>query len=372
MRLERLTLTDFRNYSRCVWKPAAALAVFTGENGSGKTNLLEAVSLLAPGRGLRSAPPSHLLRNGSTRWGVASHLLTRTGPLALATGSAPQGQGKRIFQLDGTTVRSQAQVAGSFDCVWLTPQMERLFGETASGRRRFLDRLVMGVIPDHARQMAAHERSVYSRNRLLTNGPTVADSAHLAWLEAVEHSISRHAVAATAARMAFVERMNRSSFTTPEFPRSLLQLECRIAERLAASPALEVEDWLRGQLHASRPQDRERGTTGYGAHRSDFSLRDALSGREAALSSSGQQKIMLVGLILAHAQLVAEARNDPPVILLDEPLVHLDERHRHALLDTLQALDTTTLLTGTEAAEFSFLQGTAEFNRIRQGQLLPA
>lgn len=374
MRLQRLALTDFRNYARCVWEPSAPIAVLTGENGSGKTNLLEGLSLLAPGRGLRGAPASQFVRSGERRWGVAARFERGDDRFEIATGNAEGNSGensgesknRRVFQLDRHALRSQSEIAAYYSCVWLTPQMDRLFGESASGRRRFLDRLVMGVSPDHARQMAAHERSVQSRNRLLSAWGERADEA---WLEAVETSISRHAVAATASRMAFVERMNAAPFATQDFPLSLLKLECPIAAQLADRPALAVEDWLCARLREARPADRQKGTTCLGAHRTDFALEDAASGRPAALSSSGQQKVMMLGVVLAHAQLVAEANGAPPVILLDEPLVHLDSRHRHALLACLKEVKTATFLTGTHAEEFSPLRGEAAFINVKNGTL---
>lgn len=347
-----------------VWKPESAISVLTGENGSGKTNLLEAVSLLAPGRGLRSAPMSMLCRHGVERWGVAGTFRKGLDDVRIGTGSDLSGQGRRVFHLDGETVRSQAEIGEVFSCVWLTPQMDRLFQEGASGRRRFLDRLVMALSPDHGRQIAAHDRSVTSRNRLLADRPNQNE-----WLNSIEDSIARHAVAASAARLSFLESMNAHPFETASFPRSLFRLDCAISTRLSKAPSLEVEDWLKSCLRGSRQEDRAKGTTSIGAHRADFSLFDVQSGRSAELSSSGQQKAMLIGIILSHANLMTQLRGQAPAILLDEPLVHLDEIRRGALLESLPSLNAPVLLTGTDAAPFEKLRETARFFHVHDGQL---
>lgn len=365
MRLHRLTLTDFRNYCRCVWEPAASISVLTGENGSGKTNLLEALSLLAPGQGLLSSPASLLPRHGTTDWGVAAHLERGEHDFQLATGVAA-GKGRRVFLLDGEKPRTHAEIAQLYSCVWLTPQMDRLFLDGASGRRRFLDRLTVALIPDHAQQLIAHERSVTSRNRVLQEHPQ-----ETAWLDSLETSISRHAVAATVARMNLIDTLGATPFGNKAFPHTMIELHCPIAEALRTKPAIEVEDWLRQALQQARQQDQVRKSTSLGAHRADMSLKDQATGRDAIQSSSGQKKIMLLSIILSHAEAITHLLGYAPLILLDEPLVHLDEKRRINLMESLRALKTTILLTGTEAALFSPLRGHADFITIRNGTLLP-
>jgi DNA replication and repair protein RecF len=367
--LLRLTLTDFRNFASLRWQPASRLAVITGPNGAGKTNLLEAVSLLAPGRGLRGARIAELARHGgSGRWAVAARL--RQGeapPFDLGSGTLGDGPAdRRAFRLDGAEPRTQADIAARFGTVWLTPQMDGLFGESASGRRRFLDRLVWALEPGHARDSAAHDTAVASRNRLLATRPGDAS-----WLAGVEESIARHAVAVAAARRAFVAHLNAAPLPFTAFPRAHLVLLDPIAERLGEQPALAVEAWLRTVLAESRTADAASLSTSNGAHRADLAMSDAETRRPAAQASTGQRKALLLGIILAHASLIAEARATAPMLLLDEPAVHLDARRREALFAALAALPGPALLTGTDAETFAPLLNVASFWQAGGGLLIP-
>ncbi len=252
--------------------------------------------------------------------------------------------------------------------VWLTPQMDRLLLEGASGRRRFLDRLVWALEPGHAREVAAHDGAVAARNRLLTRG-----GADAAWLAGLEEAIARHAVAVTAARSGLAARLNAAlaAGVTAPFPTARIEIACPIAERLATGPALAVEDWLRASLAADRARDAAAGSTARGAHRADMALTDAATGRAAAQARTGEQKAMLVGLVLGHAALIADARGAAPLLLLDEPVVHLDAARRAALFAALLRLPAQALLTGTDAAPFAPLAGHAEGVRTGGGALLP-
>jgi DNA replication and repair protein RecF len=367
MRLLRLSLTDFRNYAALTWRPGARISVLFGPNGSGKTNLLEAVSLLVPGRALRGARNADLPRHGGAgSWAVAGRFTTVDGEVDIGTGSAPDGPAdRRVFRLDGVTPRSQAEIVAHVAAVWLTPQMDRLFQEGASGRRRFLDRLVWALEPGHAREVAAHDAAMAQRNRLLADKRTDPG-----WLGGLEDAMARHAVAATAARMALVARMNAVA-PFPGFPAARMALACALAERLEASPALAVEDWLREGLSAGRARDAAAGSTAIGAHRTDMVLADAVTGAPAALASTGEQKALLVGIVLRHAALIAEARGFAPMLLLDEPAVHLDPERRTALFAALEELPAQTLITGTDAETFVPLAGHAEALRVHGGKLLP-
>ncbi|MDE2334565.1 MAG: DNA replication/repair protein RecF [Rhodospirillales bacterium] len=366
LRLERLTLSRFRNYEALDWLPGARLVVIAGANGSGKTNLLEAVSLLATGRGLRGAATAMLARHGRGPWAVAARLAVDGANFEVATGADPEPpHERRVFRLDGVAPRNQAEIAGRVAAVWITPQMERLFGEAASGRRRFLDRLAAAVEPAHARALAAWETAAASRRRVL------AEAGDLAWLAGFEEAMARHAVAVTAGRMALVRDLGAAlaGGAAAPFPAVHLVLECAIATRLRSEPALSVEEWLRGALADGRKLDHATGSAAVGAHRADFRIEDAASGLDAAMASTGEQKAMLMGIVLGHAAVVTRARGFSPLLLLDEPLVHLDDGRRAALFATLGRLDAQVLMTGTQANEFRPLAGLAALFSCQAGGL---
>ncbi|WP_338331844.1 DNA replication/repair protein RecF [Acetobacter sp. LMG 32666] len=367
LQLARLSLCRFRNYDQITLCPQAPILVLTGENGSGKTNLLEAISLLTPGRGLRGAPLGQFGQNGSTHWGIASHMLVDGETMELGTGLQPGADTpRRIFLLNGKPLRNQNTWENPLAAVWLTPQMDRLFSESTSGRRRFLDRLVMAAYPHHARELAAYDRAMSQRNRLLQTR-----SNEQVWLSGLEAAMARHGVSVAAARNETVRQINLYAQQDMDaFPAVQVRLLCAIADRLEHTPALQVEDWLKEQLAASRTVDREKERSSLGVHKSDFQLTDLKKNLSAALASTGQQKSLLIGLILAHARLVRDHRGTAPLLLLDEPLVHLDEQRRLSLQKILQNFQSTVLITGTDRAPFAPLQGHAQFATLRQGAFL--
>lgn len=345
------------------FNPAARVNVFAGPNGTGKTNLLEAVSLLVPGRGLRGARFAELARAGadaSGSWAVAARFSTG---LEIGTGTAEGAPDRRTFLLNGSKPRAQAEVGEHLAAVWLTPQMDRLFTDAASGRRKFLDRLVIALEPAHAREIAAFESAAAQRNRLLVENPDPA------WLAGLEDSMARHAVAATATRAALVSQLNATlaSGAAAPFPQVALALDCAIAVMLAGAPALVVEDDLRAAYAAAREADAAQRSASMGPQRTDLRMTDSLTGRGAETSSTGQQKAMLIGIVLGHAALIAATRGTPPLLLLDEPLVHLDAAHRAALFAALRTLNLSAWLTGTDAEPFAPL--AAPIFRIQEGEV---
>jgi DNA replication and repair protein RecF len=343
--------------------------------------------VLMPGRGLRGARTADLLRRGAAGgWAVAGRFVTAEGETDIGTGTAPtehlaerpgeRPSDRRVFRLGGVAPRNQAEIAARVAAVWLTPQMDRLFQESLSGRRRFLDRLVFALEPGHAREIAAHDTAMAHRNRLLAEGRpggAHAGRADEAWLAGLEDAMARHAVAATASRATLVARLNATlaGGAAAPFPAARLALICPIAARLEAAPALEVEDWLRSGLAATRARDAAAGGAALGAHRTDLAMSDAATDQPATLASTGEQKTLLVGLVLGHAALIAEARGAAPLLLLDEPAVHLDPARRDALFAALSHLPAQTLITGTDPETFAPLVATAELLRTGEGKLLP-
>ena len=348
--LSRLTLTDFRSYPALRFSPQARLNVFAGPNGTGKTNLLEAISLLVPGRGLRGAKFAELARRGpeaSASWAVAARF---ADGLEIGTGMAEGAPERREFRLNGSKPRAQAEVGEMLAAVWLTPQM---------------DRLVVALEPSHAREIASFESASAQRNRLL------ADGGEAGWLAGLEDAMARHAVAATAARMALLVRLNAAieAGAADPFPRVALGLACTIAARLENAPAVEVEDALRGAFAAARVPDAAQKSASLGPQKTDFLISDALTGRPAGFSSTGQQKAMLLGIVLGHAAMILAARGTAPILLLDEPLVHLDAERRAALFAVLNAAPYTAWVTGTDREQFLGLE--AACYSIRDGSIEP-
>ena len=336
--LTRLVLTHFRNHAEAVIAPGPGFVVLTGDNGAGKTNILEAVSLLAPGRGLRRAALSEMAQQGGPGgFGVAAALI---GDVDLATGTRAEAPERRVVRVQGAAVAATA-LAEWLTILWLTPAMDRLFVEPASERRRFLDRLTLALHPGHAVHSNRYEAAMRARNRLLAD----EQPADREWLTALEAQMAEHGAAVAVARAETVASLGvvLANQVEGSFARASLALE---GGQSSANLAAE--------LARSRSRDAAAGRALVGPHRADLAVRHLGKAQPAGLCSTGEQKALLLGIMLAHADLIADRTGQPPVLLLDEVAAHLDPQRRAALFDRLAGKG-QVWMTGTEAALFDGL-----------------
>lgn len=350
--LTRLALTDVRNHAQALLAPGAGFVLLSGPNGAGKTNILEAVSLLAPGRGLRRAALSDVARqDGPGGFAIAARLADGS---EIGTGTTAAAPERRQVRVNGAAASVNA-LSERLAVLWLTPAMDRLFAESAGNRRRFLDRLVLALTPAHAHHSARYEAAMRARNKLLAE----PDGADPQWLAALEAGMADHGAPLAEARLRTVATLDAAlaESADPAFP----------------AAALKLEGWDGGdlalQLRQSRGRDAAAGRTTVGPHRHDLAVVHAAKRQPAALGSTGEQKALLIGIILAHAALVAERRGAPPVLLLDEVAAHLDPARRAALFARLEGRG-QVWMTATEGALFD---GIAEATRYDLGDgLRPA
>lgn len=352
MAVTRLVLTDFRNHRDAVLAPGSGFVVLTGENGAGKTNILEAVSLLAPGRGLRRAALSEMVRQGGNGgFGVAATL----GDVEIGTGTQPDAPERRLVRINGAPAAATA-LAEWVTVLWLTPAMDRLFVEGPGERRRFLDRLTLALAPGHAHHATRYEAAMRQRNRLLAD-EAPADPE---WLTALEARMAEHGAAIDAARREMVDA-----------------LAGRIAEQpesVFARAGLAIEGWqgdvetLARALAEGRRRDATAGRTLAGPHRADLLVTHLGKDQPAHLCSTGEQKALLLGLVLAHAELVAERTGRAPILLLDEVAAHLDPGRRAALFERLTGKG-QVWMTGTEPELFEAVPGGATRYTVDHGTI---
>lgn len=374
--VERVQLTDFRNYAGGVLEVGPEPVVLVGANGSGKTNFLEAISLLAPGPGLRRAAFADIARaGGDGGWAVAARVHTRDGPRDIGTGQSAGTGGSertgRLVRVDGTTARSSGILADLVEAVWVTPAMDGLFTGAASDRRRFLDRLILCFDPAHGTRANRFERAMQSRNRLLADG--ARGDAQLAGFEL---QMAETGVAIAAARvealaaLADVVAGRRARDAATPFPWASVAIEGRLEQELAAHPAIEVEELYGRMLAEGRERDRAAGRTLSGPHRSDLVVGHGPKQMPARLSSTGEQKSLLLGLVLAQSELIA-ARNDAtaPLLLLDEVTAHLDDSRRAALFAEIDRLGAQAWMTGTDLAAFAALRPRSREIVVDNGRL---
>ncbi|MER9852917.1 MULTISPECIES: DNA replication/repair protein RecF [unclassified Mesorhizobium] len=371
--ISKLTLTNFRNYAALTIDLAQGAVVFSGDNGAGKTNLLEAISFLTPGRGLRRAPYADVAREGGDG-GFALHarLDGPDGQVEIGTGISggdTAGESGRRVRINGAPARSAEDMLEWLRVVWLTPAMDALFTGPAADRRRFLDRLVLAIDPGHGQRAIDYEKAMRGRNRLLTEG-----SRDDRWFDAIETQMAETGVAIAAARAEMVRLLAAMIDRLPDtgpFPQADIGLSGDLEAEIATAPAVDVEERFRRTLIEGRDRDRAAGRTLEGPHRSDLMVRHRPKAMPAELCSTGEQKALLVGIVLSHARLTGEMSGMTPILLLDEIAAHLDSRRRTALFSILEELNCQAFMTGTDAALFSSLQGRAQFLTVDHGTVGP-
>lgn len=365
--LSRLRLTAFRNYAAAALDLDSRHVVLTGPNGAGKTNLLEAISVLSPGRGLRGASFETLQAHGSDiGWAVAATIETDNGPADIGTGAAPEG-GRRV-RINGANARSIEAMSDYLRVLWLTPAMDGLFSGPAGDRRRFLDRLVTTLIPSHSASVGDYEKAMRQRNRLLE------EQGDPAWLNAIEAQMAELGASIHLARADSLEHLQaliEQSLDDASFPAAHLALTPLLEGVVDHPSSAALETALRDAWRAARGVDRAAGRTISGPHRVDLEVTYAQKGMPAALGSTGEQKALLIGLILAHARLVKLRTAITPFLLLDEIAAHLDPDRRRALFLALDGLGTQCFLTGTDRVLFEALGERAQLITVRDGRVYP-
>jgi len=352
--ITRLSLSDFRNYRDALVEPGPGFVLLSGPNGAGKTNILEAVSLLTPGRGLRQVPISEMARSdGAGGFALAARLESAT---ELGTGTSPTAPDRRQVRINGAAA-SVNSLSEWLSVLWLTPAMDRLFTDSAGSRRRFLDRLTLAVEPGHATHAARYEAAMRARNKLLAE----PDSADPAWLAALESGMAEHGAALADARARTVEALTAAMSSLPDddFPSSSLSLAGWEGGDLAA------------QLKTNRGRDAAAGRATAGPHRQDLDVTHVAKAQPASRGSTGEQKALLLGIVLAHADLVAERRGQRPIVLLDEVAAHLDPDRRAALFVRLEGQG-QTWMTATEADLFGAIGPAASRFHVQEGRVIPA
>ncbi len=367
--LSAIKLGHFRNYATLSLRLASSPVVLTGPNGGGKTNLLEAVSFLSPGRGLRRARIADVSqRSGDGSWAVAATIASAAGETEIGTGltlSPDTPERQRIIRVNRTPAVNSQALLEHLRVVWLTPSMDGLFTGPAADRRRFLDRLVLAIDPRHGERVNAYERAMRERNRLLDGRRDEPK-----WLDAIEAQMAELGVAIAAARRECIGLLSRAvdgRYADGPFPAAILQSVGTIEAQLGGASATTVEDDARRTLAAGRGADRAAGRTLAGPHLSDLAVTHAPKEAPAGECSTGEQKALLIGIVLAHARLIARLRGEAPIVLLDEVAAHLDEARRLALFAILVDLRAQAWLTGTEPGPFAPLGASAQHFSVDHG-----
>ena len=364
----RLNLTEYRNIRHLRLESEARVVILSGPNGAGKSNILESISFLSPGRGLRRARLTEVVRRGGTEgWAVAAHIRNPQGVTEIGTGLAPgeHGAERRLVKIDGRVVRGTAPLTQAVTLNWLTPQMDRLFIEGPGPRRRFLDRLVYGFDGEHASRVSAYERALRERSQLLRN-----DRGDSAWLAALEDAMATHGVAVAAARREAIARLasGMKAGVSP-FPSARVAADGEVERWLDDTPAIDAEVRFREVLESARQGDAQTGGAKTGPHRTDFAVRHVEKDTPAAECSTGEQKALLVSIVLADARLQEARLGRAPVLLFDEVTAHLDAERREALFVLLAARSAQTWITGTDSLLFDELGQAAQRFEVNDGRV---
>jgi len=369
-----LRLANFRSYVSAAVAVSGRPVVLAGANGAGKTNLVEAISLLAPGRGLRGATLSEHTRKGPAPAGplwAVSATIGRNGQsyeIGTALESTASGTARQV-RLNGAPAQNSADLGELIQMAWLTPAMDRLFIESAIGRRRFLDRLTLGFTPGHGKASVRYEQAMRERARLLKFGPRDP-----AWLAGLEEQMAEYGIAICLSRAATVDRLNEALAerrVAGAFPAAHLTLEGD-AERLWAEDPVNAGERFRQALERGRIRDAESGRTGFGPHVSDLLVRHTVKRMDARDCSTGEQKALLISIVLAYARQLSHINEGfAPILLLDEIVAHLDGSRRAALFEEVVALGAQAWMTGTELSMFAPLSGGADIFEIADSRLFP-
>ena len=367
--VQQLKLSNYRNYRTFSVNFSGKHVVFTGHNGAGKTNLLEAISLLSPGRGLRRSTYGDLIcaSADNNSFAVFAKLYSDLFDEVDIGTTCDNADGGRKVRINGTST-SADRLTDYCRISWLIPAMDGLFTGSASDRRRFLDRMVLSIDPSHGRRVLDFEKVMRSRNRLLLDGNT-----NNGWFDALETQMAELATAIAAARIDVIRLLDggKESDSHDVFPHPILVIEGLLEQALINQSAIDVEEYYRQKLHDGRPLDRAAGRTLEGPHRSDMKVFYAQKNMPAALCSTGEQKSLLMGLILAHAKITAQISGMAPVLLLDEMAAHLDEQRRIALFNILDAIGGQSFMNGRDSELFRDFDERDEFFEISDGALRP-
>ena len=359
--LEKIKLSDFRNYDFAQFQTGELISVVTGKNGAGKTSLLEAISLLTPGKGMRSASLNELTKAGQQGWTIFAEI----GGYKIGTG-LEAGASKRLVKIDGELQKGVNSLAAYVSCIWLTPQMDGVFLADSGERRRFFDRIIYNFDPEHASRVAVYENAMRERLKLLKDGMR---DQH--WLNALEKRMVEYGTAIAAARIEVIGFLQSAINSRPSlFPKADIEVKGKYEALMQSRPALEVENIFLEDLFSSRSLDGNQGRTNFGVHRTDFAVTNTAKNIAAEHSSTGEQKALLLSIILALANMLKIRKNRAPILLLDEVVAHLDEGRREELFAEVKATNSQTFITGTENALFEGLEA-AHF-LVSEGQIKSA